>query len=332
VDQLLTVKGRPAGHPLTLAIKSADEAFDYVPGTSDLSRRLARRCWPGPVTLVLDDDHPDSLVRQLPTGVQKAVVPNGSIGLRVPAHPLILEVLRLLPGPLALSSANRTGQAATVTAQDVLDALQDDVQLVLDDGRCQFGQPSSVVQVDEQGITILRAGVVSPANLGRLASYLVVLVCTGNTCRSPMAELLFRQALAARMRCAAEQLDDRGVIVTSAGIAAMAGGRPAPEAVEVMADLALDLTQHVAQPLSDRLVRHADLILTMTRSHRQAIVSHWPEVAQRTELLCPAENDIGDPIGASREVYRRCAEQLLQAIQQRVNQLDIRQLGGRVHT
>ena len=69
VERLATIKGRKQGHPLTLAIKSADEARDYVPDMSPLAQRLARRCWPGPVTLVVDDSHADSLARHLPSSV-----------------------------------------------------------------------------------------------------------------------------------------------------------------------------------------------------------------------------------------------------------------------
>src|SRR5580704_4932534 len=86
VARLATIKGRKAGHPLTLAIKSADEARDYVPNMSPLAQRLARRCWPGPVTLVLDDSHSDGLSRHLPEKVLRHVAPAGTLGLRVPGH------------------------------------------------------------------------------------------------------------------------------------------------------------------------------------------------------------------------------------------------------
>jgi len=321
VERLLKIKGRTPGHPLTLAVKSAEDALDYVPSLCPLGHRLARRCWPGPVTLVLTDNHRESLTRQLPPGVQRAVCPAGTIGLRVPAHALLLDVLRLLPGPLALSSANRTGEQDAVTASEVIRTLDDQVQLVLDDGRCQFAQPSSVVQVGPEGMKILRAGVVSEATLGRLASLMVLFVCTGNTCRSPMAEWLCRQLLADQLGCRPESVEEHNLVVMSAGIAAMSGGGPSAEAVQVLAEQGLDLRQHVTQPITDRLVRHADLILTMTQAHRQAIVSHWPEAAARTQLLNPDQTDIVDPIGGPLEAYTRCAAQIAAAIQQRRDQL-----------
>ena len=81
VERLLKVKGRGPAQPLTLAIKSAEEAPDFVPDMSPLARRLARRCWPGPVTLVVDHLHKEGLVKQLPRSVRDVVVPNGSICL-----------------------------------------------------------------------------------------------------------------------------------------------------------------------------------------------------------------------------------------------------------
>ena len=322
VTRLLDMKSRQTGHPLTMAIKSAEEAFDYVPGATPLARRLAHRCWPGPVTLVMDDQHPESLLQRLPEKVQKAVSPSGTIGLRVPGHALILDVLHLLAGPLVLSSANRGGEPDSVTAQEVANAMGEDVGLILDDGPCQFGQSSTVVRVNDSGLEVLREGVVTDDTLKRLTSYMMILVCTGNTCRSPMAEQMCKKRIAEKLGCEIEQLEDRGVIVMSAGISAGHGGSAAHEAQTIMQEMNLDLSQHASQPLSDRLARHADLILTMTRGHHQAIVNHWPSLAGKVHVLCPGGHDVADPIGGSTKVYRSCAEEIDGYLAKRVDEID----------
>jgi protein-tyrosine phosphatase len=322
VARLLETKQRTAGKALTLAIKSADDVLDFVPNMSPLGRRLARRCWPGPVTIVTEDCHPESLVRQLPASVQQAVSPQGSIGLRVPAHPMVLDILRMLVGPVVLTSANPQGGPEAVTAEGVLEALGDQVQLVLNDGRSRLGQPSTVVKVGRKGFEILRPGVVSEQTLRRLSSLMILVVCTGNTCRSPMAEALCRKMIADRLGCPPNELGDHGVMVMSAGISAMMGARPAAEAVTVMAKEGLQLADHESQPLTTQLVRHADLIWTMTRAHRQAIVSQWPEASSRTMVL-GGEADIADPIGGPVEYYEKCAGQIKAVLADRVAKLDL---------
>jgi tRNA threonylcarbamoyl adenosine modification protein (Sua5/YciO/YrdC/YwlC family) len=321
VERILKVKGRPTGQPMALAIKSAEEAPDFVPNLSPLARRLARRCWPGPVTLVVDNNHRDGLMHQLPREVRNVVAPNGTVGLRVPANNMAQDVLRMLCGPIVLTSANRSGQPDAVTAQEVVEYLGGDVALVLDDGRCRYSQPSSVVRVKENKFEVLREGVVSAATLKRLAGILVVVVCTGNTCRSPMAEILMRDSLAKSLGCSLEELDERGIVVMSAGIAAAPGCPPASEAVQVMKEQGLDLSRHEAQPLTEQLVRHSDVILAMTQSHLQSIVDRWPEAAGRTFLMMPDKADVADPIGQSLGAYRHCAAQLTSGVKYHAERL-----------
>jgi len=137
-----------------------------------------------------------------------------------------------------------------------------------------------------------------------------------------MAEAMAQRLIAEKLGCTELELDQRGVIVTSAGIAAVAGCGPSAEAITVMKEKGLDITKHESQPLTDKLARHADMIFTMTGGHRQAILRRWPDASSRTFALCEDAQDIHDPIGASIGVYRECAEQVENALRKRIDQID----------
>jgi tRNA threonylcarbamoyl adenosine modification protein (Sua5/YciO/YrdC/YwlC family) len=308
VERLARAKGREEQKPFALAIKGPEEALDWVPRLSPLGRRLVRRCWPGPVTLVFRSSVEEGLASQLHPEVRKRVCPQGALGLRVPAHQAVLEALRLLPAPIALTSANPSGQPPAVTGEQTIQYLKEAVDLIIEDGPCRYGEASTVVMVEGNDWTILRQGAVDAAGLRRLARCSILFVCTGNTCRSPMAEALCRKLLAEQLGCRPEELLERGFEIRSAGIVAIDGSGATPEAVQVVRERGADLSQHVAQCLTEDMILQADWVICMTEHHRQAVLQMVPSAAERTRILRLDGRDLSDPIGGELEQYRQCAE------------------------
>jgi protein-tyrosine phosphatase len=296
--------------PLPLAVAGPAEALDWAPDMSFLGRRLARRCWPGPVTLVFDRAD-RGVASRLPEAVRRYVCPAGTVGLRAPAHEAVLRILRLMPGPLLLTAAGRGEEPGAVTAQEAVQSLGELVDLVLNDGPCQYGQPSTVVCVDGKRWSILREGLVPAELVQRQTACIVVFVCTGNTCRSPLAESLCKKMLAEQIGCTPAELPQRGFLVLSAGVAAMMGARAAEEAVTVAAEMGADLAGHRSRPLTADLVRQADCLVVMTHSHAEAVRGQFGRGGPRLRLLDPSGEDISDPIGSDLPVYEECARQIV---------------------
>ena len=305
VERLCEIKGRSNTAPLAISVRSRDAAGDLFGKLSPVARRLSHRCWPGPMTLVLPCDSSQSAAQQLPKSTRERITGDGGcIGFRVVDHRILSYIHRFLAAPLVLTSANISGNPAPTTAEGVVEQLGDEIPQLLDDGPTRYGGASTVVRVQGDRWEMLREGVIERAAMNQFVKPVIAIVCTGNTCRSPMAEALLREQV--RTKFGSED----AVRVLSAGVAAGQGSGASPQSVEVMGKRGLDLTGHSSQQLSDNLMNVADLVLTMTRGHRAAILAAWPNMHERVFTLRRDGGDISDPVGMPVDVYEDCATQI----------------------
>jgi protein-tyrosine phosphatase len=285
-----------AKSPLPLVVRSVAEARDWAPDMSMLAQRLARRFWPGPLLLSLTEGVSNGLARRLPDAVRRRVSPDDSLHLRAPGHEAPLEVLRYLPEPMLLEAAG--------------DDAVERADLALVDGPCAFPEGATVVQVTGAAWQVQQAGAVSEEMVRRNAATMLVFVCTGNTCRSPLAEALLKKRLADRLGCGPDDLPGRGYHVLSAGLAAAPGAPAADAAQEVARTYGADLAGHNSRPLSAELAAQADYLIGMTHSHVYAMKTHFSPAGCRPRLLDPEGRDLSDPIGCERSVYEECGRQI----------------------
>lgn len=140
----------------------------------------------------------------------------------------------------------------------------------------------------------------------------VLFVCTGNTCRSCMAEAIGR-------RLVSDNRKYNFIEVSSAGLYAAPGEKASWQAVEIMKEYGIDLGCHTATQISKDIMASSDVILTMTRSHRDAVKRAVPAYKDRVftleEYASGTSGDISDPFGMPKETYRACAEELKNYIQ-----------------
>jgi L-threonylcarbamoyladenylate synthase len=149
VHKIYALKGRPATSPLIVHIGSIEQAREFAAEWPEDAERLAREYWPGPLTLVVPKKPviPDEVTAGLDT-----------VGLRVPRHPVALELLSTAGVPIAAPSANRFTQLSPTTAQHVREAFGDETPFLLDGGPCEVGLESTVIAVTGDGLEVLRPG------------------------------------------------------------------------------------------------------------------------------------------------------------------------------
>jgi len=190
----------------------------------------------------------------------------------------------------------------------------------------------TVAQTVSAGFIFIALGFLSPLHhLDRLLARLrgarrerlFLFVCSGNTCRSPMAAAIANAEMAARMRVSLDKLQTVNARAMSAGVSARVGEPLTAEAQDALRSLNVPVEPHAARSLTPEMAQQAEMIFCMTDAVREAVIQMFPAVANKTHCL-DAQADIADPIGKGMDAYLNCARRIHDLVRLRFDELDFK--------
>ena len=295
VERLYEVKQRPENKFFTIHVARKGDVDVYVKDIPAKVQKLVEDFWPGPLTLICNSRSADS-----------------TIGIRCPDNAVTSLILEASFAKVGMPSANISGQSPCLTALEVEAVLGDKIDLIVDTMTACSGVSSTVLDVTKDHFKVIRQGAIKVNEEQEVVKTLkVVFVCTGNTCRSVMAKYYFEN------KWNKQQTDASNVCFESCAIMGLEGMPASNGAIEVLAKQGIKASDHFSKVITQDLIEDADIVVAMTRMHRQEVLRVFEDQAKillLSELIDEAGFvDLPDPVGAPIAEYQNVFNKIVEA-------------------
>ncbi len=299
VTRIYNLKKRSRQKPLIIFPENKKELTNLTCKISLSGIKLIGKFWPGPLTILFKTSLREPWWL---TGEE------GKIGVRIPAHTLLRTICERGKISLATTSANLSGEMSITSPERLSPEIKNGLDALIDAGETPLGKESTIVDVTTSSPQTVREGYITSSEINKALKekLKVTFVCSGNTCRSVMAEALFKKMLPSKYQ---EKIE-----VNSAGIFA-SGFSPASTFTQrVLRKRGIDVSSHRSTLAESNLIEQSDLVLTMEKKHVQHLIKLSPGAAMKIwtlrEFTRGKEEDILDPAGGDESSYEKTCQEI----------------------